>query len=175
MTNLIKAFRIFRTMELEEQKDLFIGTIGRLSASLGINQKVGQLYTLLFLSDTPLSLDEMAERLNVSKGNVSLNIRDLERWEAVKKVWTKGSRKDYYTAELDIVKIILNRLNVGLKQRINQVSEAVRESEALLSSVSLDKEEKIDLFKERLDRVKGVCILAEGLLKHMKEEKYVKD
>lgn len=54
---------------------------------------MGQLYGLLYLSPKPLTLDEMAESLSISKGNVSINIRALERWNMVKTVGAKVTGK----------------------------------------------------------------------------------
>jgi len=93
--------------------------------SLGINRVAGQLYVLLFFSSRPLCLDEMTERLKISKGHVSTNIRALERWQAVRKVWVKGSRKDYYEANSDTLKIVLNQLNYGLEQRFAEFEKGI--------------------------------------------------
>jgi len=45
--------------------------------------------------EKPLSLDTIVEKLKMSKGSVSLNIRELEKWDAVKKIWVNGTRKDF--------------------------------------------------------------------------------
>lgn len=86
---------------LEEAIDTFIQGAGKVSSALlgMINRVGGQIYALLFIADEPMSLDEIAERLGVSKSNVSVNIRMLEDYNLVRKVWIKGSRKDYYAAE----------------------------------------------------------------------------
>lgn len=96
------------------------------AASLGINRVAGQLYILLFLSGKALSLDEMMDKLKISKGYVSTNIRALERWQAVKKVWVKGSRKDYYEANLDTINIVVNQLEYGLKQRFSELEKVIK-------------------------------------------------
>ena len=86
---------------LEEAIDTFIQGAGKVSSALlgMINRVGGQIYALLFIADEPMSLDEIADRLGVSKSNVSVNIRMLEDYSLVRKVWIKGSRKDYYAAE----------------------------------------------------------------------------
>lgn len=87
--------------KLAQAIETFIQGAGQVSAALlgMINKVGGQIYALLFLSDEPLSLDDIAEHLAISKGNVSINIRLLEDYKLVRKVWIKGSRKDYYAAE----------------------------------------------------------------------------
>ena len=81
--------------EIQQLQDDFIETVGELCASFSISRIVGQLYALLYINREPVSLDDMVERLNVSKGNVSVNIRILENWGAVRKAWIKGSRKNF--------------------------------------------------------------------------------
>lgn len=96
-------------LALEQAVDTFIQGAGKVSSALlgMINKAGGQIYALLFLSDEPLSLDEISSRLAISKSNVSINIRLLEDFNLVRKVWVKGSRKDYYAAERVYPKKIL--------------------------------------------------------------------
>ena len=94
---------------LDDAVDIFLQGAGKISSALlgMINKVGGQIYALLFLADEPLSLDEIAERLSVSKSNVSINIRLLEEYDLVKQVWIRGSRKDYYAARRAYPKKVL--------------------------------------------------------------------
>lgn len=115
--------------KLDKASDGFVESIGQLGSSLGLNRVAAQLYALLFMSNEPLSLDDMVEGLGVSKGNVSVNVRELEKWGAARKVWVKGNRKDFYVAELDIFKVITDRLRVGLNRRMEEALEAIKQAE----------------------------------------------
>lgn len=64
--------------DLSKACDTFVEGIGRLAATVGVSRVIGQLYAMLFLSQEPLCLDDMVERLKISKGNASLDIRKLE-------------------------------------------------------------------------------------------------
>lgn len=94
---------------LESARETFIQGAGKISAALlgMINRVGGQIYALLFLSEEPLSLDDIAEKLAVSKSNVSINVRMLEDYNLVRKVWVRGSRRDYYAAERAYPKKVL--------------------------------------------------------------------
>ncbi|HNQ14330.1 MAG TPA: DUF2807 domain-containing protein, partial [Pyrinomonadaceae bacterium] len=39
------------------------------------------------------------DTLEISKGSVSMNMRDLERWGMAKEVWVRGERRKFYKAE----------------------------------------------------------------------------
>lgn len=125
---------------LEKALDRFIENAGKISANmLGMVNKVGgQIYALLFLSREPLSLDEISEILQVSKGNISVNIRLLEEYKLVKKVWVKGSRRDYYEANRDyprqFLKGFFDRIRAGIDESIRltnrcrtQFNDAIQE------------------------------------------------
>ena len=63
----------------EDVRNEFIDTIGEASERFGMARIAGLLKGLLLVSREPISLDEMAQRLEVSKASVSTNIRLLER------------------------------------------------------------------------------------------------
>ena len=78
--------------KMQEIRNKFVGFAGSIGADLGLSRVATQLYALLYLSPEPLSLDEMAQLIRVSKGNISVNIRVLQEWRAVRKVpgWARA-------------------------------------------------------------------------------------
>jgi DNA-binding transcriptional regulator GbsR (MarR family) len=154
--------------KLENIQDKFLESIGRVSDAFGLNGFVAKLYGLLYLHAKPLSLDEMAESLGVSKGNVSLNIRELENWGAVKKVWVKGSRKDFYEADMDIKKILASKLKSAVQKRISEVSLILEEAKKLIQSANgaLNEEERAMAkgFEKRLKELDKLKSLASNAL-----------
>lgn len=107
----------------------FIEGAGSIAVSLlGIlNRVCGQIFALLFLSQKPLSLDDIVEELEVSKGNVSVNIRILEDYKLVKKVWIKGSRRDYYSAVDELPKKIIKEFFDKIKRNIEDSLDMVQD------------------------------------------------
>ena len=71
---------------LNHVQQRFIEAAGELAVSISLARSVGQIYALLYISPEPLSIDDVCRLLGVSKGNVSINLRTLEAWEAVEKV-----------------------------------------------------------------------------------------
>ncbi len=63
---------------------------------MGASRTFGRLFGLLLVAETPLSLDDMAEVLQVSKPSVSTNTRMLEQSSLVRRVSVPGDRKHYY-------------------------------------------------------------------------------
>ncbi len=150
--------------KLEIAQDKFIESVGKLAASFGLNKFIAQLYAVLYLSNKPLSLDDLVERLVVSKGNISLNIRELEKWGAVKSVWIKGSRKDYYEANPDIKKVFSNKIKSAVEKRIGEVSNMITEFKGIVDSaegeLTADEKKMAKIFRERLKRIEEMESLA---------------
>lgn len=123
---------------VDEVMDTFIQGAGKISSALlGMVNKVGgQIYALLFLSEKPLSLDEIAEKLHISKSNISVNIRMLEEFRLVKKVWVKGSRKDYYEAALVYPKKVIGGFLEKILLNIKDANSIIQETQ---DKISLEK------------------------------------
>jgi len=140
--------KIDEISKLDNALDTFIQGAGQISSALlGMVNKVGgQIYALLFLSAEPLSLDEIAERLHISKSNISINIRVLEDTCLVKKVWVKGSRKDYYQAEREYPKQVIG----GFLEKIQRtMKDAIKTIELTREEINTTKKELSNSEKER--------------------------
>ncbi|MDP2471924.1 MAG: MarR family transcriptional regulator [Candidatus Palauibacterales bacterium] len=74
----------------------FIERMGLAVERLGLTRTFGRLFGLLLLADGPLSLDEMADRLQISKASVSTNARSCEDLGLARRVGLRGDRRDYY-------------------------------------------------------------------------------
>ncbi|GAB4332677.1 MAG: hypothetical protein Kow0099_04460 [Candidatus Abyssubacteria bacterium] len=135
----------------DEIRDRFIDGMGRISRFWGLSKLMGQLYGLLYLSAKPLSLDELAKGLMVSKASVSTNIRALERWGMVEKVWVKADRKDYYRAETDFMDIVIKIFEKREKTEFDSALKTV--SECLDRVGSLPKNAEAKFMKERLENM----------------------
>jgi len=140
----------------------FANVAGMLASRFSINPTVGQLYGLLYMSPEPVSLNEMVEKLGISKGAVSTNIRILESWGAVKKVWVDNSRKDYYEANPDTLNIIIDRLKNGLSRRLEETKESVSRID---EEMKADKIPEVNgFYKERISNIKEMYGQAKQLM-----------
>ena len=81
---------------MEQIAERFIEKMGMLFEADGASRTAGRLMGLLMLSAEPYSLEELAERLRVSKASVSTNARALERYGTIERVTRPGDRRDFY-------------------------------------------------------------------------------
>ena len=86
--------------------DLFVNAC----RTVGLPKSVGEIYGVIYASATPLSMDEIMGKLALSLGSTSQGLKMLRSFGAVKTVYQPGSRKDYFTVELDFRKVITQYL-----------------------------------------------------------------
>lgn len=75
----------------------FVMHCGEMGSRWGFNRTVGQMIGLLIISDKPLTAIELSETLNISRGNVSMGIKELQSWQLIRTMHVPGDRKDYYS------------------------------------------------------------------------------
>ncbi|MCK4774714.1 MAG: transcriptional regulator, partial [Candidatus Krumholzibacteria bacterium] len=96
--------------------DIFVEGWGRMGGYWGISKVMAEIYALLYVSEAPLTLEDMSNKLKTSRSNISLNVRGLIELGVVNKVVIRGERRDYYSAEYNIGKVA-KLLAVAKKRR----------------------------------------------------------
>jgi DNA-binding transcriptional regulator GbsR (MarR family) len=106
----------------------FVLRWGDLGGQWGVNRSVAQIQALLYLSDRPLTAEDIADVLGLARSNVSNSIRELTNWKLVRRVPVLGDRRDHYEAEADLWQI-LTRIAQGRKEReIDPAVAAIRKA-----------------------------------------------
>lgn len=105
---------------------------GRTAQSFGLSRLFGQLYVLLYLQKNPLCLDELASQLGVSKASISIACRQLDSWGAVRCVWVKGDRRDFYQAETDLGNLVRGGLMPSLNKKLESARKQIERSMQML-------------------------------------------
>jgi DNA-binding transcriptional regulator GbsR (MarR family) len=141
---------------LESARQTLIEALSRISQFWGYPRAMGAIYGALYLSPSPLSLDELVEQVGVTKGAVSTNVRALERLNMVHRHVRLGERKDYYSAETDFWKIVKGVLKEREQSEFDQALRAVGESLAQVKAFQaggqseMDQAEMAVFYAERL-------------------------
>lgn len=145
-----------------------VAGLGRLSRFFGFNDVMGRLYGTLLLNPEPLSLDDLADQLQISKGSVSMNMRDLERWGMAKEVWVRGARKKYYQAESDLWQVIRSVLNSRERREVQMALQVLGDSVAKLQSarteLTPEERELAEYYLERIADLQGFFQFAQMAL-----------
>jgi DNA-binding transcriptional regulator GbsR (MarR family) len=115
---------------IQRTAEVFLEGMGAASATSGVlSQLQGRMFGLLYLQPKPLSLDEIADALQQSKSNVSINIRGLVDWHLVRRVSIAGSRRDHYEAATDFWRVMQEIMERRFRWNLRQVIAAVDEAQ----------------------------------------------
>jgi len=134
--------------------DNVVKTASEFAGSVGLSSVVAQIYALLYVSPNALSLDEISAKLHLSKSTVSQNIRILEQWDGVKNVFVKGSRKDYYEVNPNIMEIVLKKIKNGLNSRMSKASANLNEIETQIDTI--EDTNKKEFYQQRMNNLKKI-------------------
>lgn len=134
---------------LERAQDQFILEWGRMSSSWGINRTMAQIHALLFVSGVPLEVNEIMDRLHISRGNASMNLRELMEWGLVRRFRRPGDRKDTYLSDTDPWQMFGRVIRERKRREIDPTADVIKECVSMLPKN--DKSEGAQTLRARLE------------------------
>ena len=111
---------------------------------------MSQIHALLYAESQPLDTDTIMDTLDISRGNANMNLRRLLDWELIHKESFPGDRKDYYSAETDVWKIVSTIIRERQQREIAPIRENLEQCVKTLEAGGLDDEESKE-FKVRIE------------------------
>jgi DNA-binding transcriptional regulator GbsR (MarR family) len=148
-------------MKLPEARQQFISSWGAFGTHWGINRTMAQIHALLLTSPDPLTQDDIMDELNISRGNTNMNIRELINWGLVERVILTGERKEFFTAEKDIWKVVKQIVKERKKRELEPMMQLLDK----LENVEGDKRDKhVKTFIETISGIKKLGLQADKTL-----------
>jgi len=157
-------------------KDAFINHWGEMGTSWGIPRSMAEIHALLFIEGRGMCSDEVMDRLQISRGNVSTTLRQLAEWGIVTRVRQRGDRKDYYEAEQDVWTLLSLIVRARKRRELEPLLAALADAKRLVpqpeadtpkaekqaAKAHLKRLETMDDALKRLDRLSDRFIGREG-------------
>jgi DNA-binding transcriptional regulator GbsR (MarR family) len=131
----------------------FVAHFGEMGSRWGINRTVGQIYALIFVAPEPLHADDIAEKLEFSRSNVSMGLKELQAWRLVKLRHQPGDRREYFEAPSDAWEIFRTLAEERRRREIEPTLSMLRN--ALLETPASDAD------RIALERMRGMHDLIE--------------
>lgn len=126
-TNFVETHKCF--------EDGLVEVFSELADLFGNPRSHGQIYGLLFTAMQPLSMEEIAARLDISKGSVSQGLRTLEELGAVYRTRESGTRTARYSAKMELKTLIRGFVAQRLIPRLRTSSSKLAEIGRLLDEL----------------------------------------
>ena len=146
-----------RSQKLPPAVEQFVLRWGDMGGQWGVNRSVAQVQALLYLSEKPLTAEDIADALGMARSNVSTSICELLVWKLIRRMPVLGDRRDHYEAEADLWQIMA-RIVQGRKEReidpavaaINDVLKAA-EGDPTIGKVAMARLREMQNFTNTLD------------------------
>jgi DNA-binding transcriptional regulator GbsR (MarR family) len=151
-------------MNYQDAKEKFISTWGSLGTLWGINKAMAQIQALLFISTKPLSMEDIMEDLKISRGNTSMNLRQLMDWGIVTKVLVSGERKEFFTTEKDVQELARTVAKERSRREIKPVIKVLEEVSSIKDDGTAKTKELIKQTKALKDITDDLDTLMNKLL-----------
>lgn len=144
-------------MKLEEAKMEFVQTWGSIGSAWGIPRSMAQIHALLLASNEALSTEDVMETIKLSRGNVNINMRELINWRLVSKQNKIGERKEFFTAQTDIMSMAQNIVEERKR----------RELQPVLNLLEQLKKEELEGDKEEVEHFNQLMVDLDDFIKQL--------
>ena len=141
------------TARLSQVEGQFVDLWGTMSSLWGINPTMARIHGLLYITGEALTMDDVMDRLGISRGNVSMNLTKLVEWGLVHRVHTRGDRRDRYASVSDVWEMFTRVAAQRKRREIDPVLSTLRRCRDELSAEALGKAAAQPAAKERYRRV----------------------
>ncbi len=109
---------------------------GDMGSTWGVNRSVSQIHALLYVSEGPLTAEEIALQLGIARSNVSNSLKELIAWDLIRRVPVRGDRREHFEAETDVW-TMGRRIAAGRKAR--EIDPAMAALRAALAEAEGDR------------------------------------
>lgn len=154
-------------MEIKEAKNKFIQTWGALGSQWGINKTMAQIHALLMVSPEAVSMEDVMEELQISRGNASMNLRALMDWGIVYKEYKAGERREFFTAEKDLDELAVKIAKERSKREIKPALKILKEVSSIQSNNTAEEIQ----FIEQTTKLYDFVLKADNVLDKITEYK----
>lgn len=154
-------------MEMKEAKTKFVQTWGALGSKWGINKTMAQIHALLMVSAKPVSMEDIMQELQISRGNASMNLRDLINWGIVYKEFKTGERREFFSAEKDLDELAVKIARERSKREIKPALKILKE----VSTISIGDSDEEKQFVEQTTKLYEFVLKADNILDKITEFK----
>ncbi|MFD2923720.1 choline uptake/conversion transcriptional regulator CudC [Halobacillus naozhouensis] len=132
---------------IEEAKAYVIDSIAETMDLYGVTRSAGNLYGTMYFEED-MTLDEMREKLGMSKPSMSTGVKKLQDYNIVKQTFRKGTRRQTFVAEKDFFQFFTNFFTKKWVREAKVNLDAIKQAQQDLDNLLKDKELEEDIRQE---------------------------
>lgn len=119
---------------IEHAKQLIIGAIAETMDLYGVTPSAGRLYGTMYI-EGEMTLDQMKDRLGMTKPSMSTAVKKLRSNGMVQKTWEKGSRREHFVAESNFFKSFITFYCKKWEREVEMNVTAIDDAEKKLAAI----------------------------------------
>lgn len=127
----------------------FILHWGEMGTQWGVNRSVSQIHALLYLSDRPLTAEDIVDSLGLARSNVSTGLKELQSYGIIKRTHVPGDRRDHFVAETDLWEMLMR---IAAERKRREIDPTLEHLAALAAQAKLNSELPPHV-RERIERM----------------------
>lgn len=120
---------------------------------LGLPRSLGEIYGLLFISNAPLSLDDLVRILGISKGSASQGLKTLRILGAVREASGNENRRTYYEPAVELKPLVGGFIREQVRPHLESGASKLQKLEETAKE-ALDPAER-EFFVDRIERLES--------------------
>ncbi len=141
---------------LQKWEEIAVDAVGNFIEFWGFKRNQGRVWALLYLRGMAMTAGELEKTLILSKGGISMLLRDLERWSVILRVREPGSAAWKYRAESELMKMVRRVLEEREGEFVARIRADLTEAIRLAQATG-------KVSKDRLDRLRRMNALADQM------------
>src|SRR4051794_23428189 len=141
---------------LQKVEDDFVELWNNMASLWGISPTMARIHGVLYITGAALSMDDIMERLSISRGNVSMNLSKLVEWGLVRRVHKRGDRREYYESLSDVWEMFTLVAAQRKRREIDPVLATLRRCRRELTREALGEQAETPEARIRIQRVEDL-------------------
>jgi HTH-type transcriptional regulator, glycine betaine synthesis regulator len=143
---------------MEPWEALAVDAVGNVIDFWKFKRNQGRVWALLYLRGRALSASELQDALGLSKGAVSMLVRELEQWNVVRRVRSPSDDISRYSAETDLMKMVSGVIAEREAKLVAAVRADLQQAQRMAASQPAE-------VRERLTRLLSLANMVDTSLK----------
>jgi DNA-binding transcriptional regulator GbsR (MarR family) len=148
------------TPELAEVRKSFVDLWGRMAVFWGVSAGAARVHGWMLSHEEPVDAEQIAEQLGMSRGAVSMAVRELADWGLVHPRKEPGSRRVIYAPETDLERAVKSIAQTRKRREWDPILARLRE---WIPRLAKERGSEAATFRARLEEIEALVALADGM------------
>jgi len=141
-------------------REAFVDLWGSMGPFWGVPPATARVYGWLLSKKDPATADAIVEGTGMSRGAVSMAVRELRDWRLVHLERAEGTRQQVYRPETDLERAIRNIVQARKRREWDPILDHLR---AWIPKLAAEKSIEAAVFRKRLEEIAALVATADSM------------